>query len=78
MTLISQIEGALDDRVVRASVDTGSSVTLREKSANMRVKVVGLSAPVTTIRMGGKGRLNHLSELKDGYRKKVCDYLLIA
>ena len=78
MTLNSQMEGALDERVIRASADTGSSVTLREKSANMRVKVVGLSDPVTTIRMGGKGRLNHLPNLQDGPRKKICDYLLIA
>ena len=79
MTLNSEMKGALDDRVVRASVDTGSSVTLREKSANMRVKVVGLSDPVTTICMGsGKGRLNHLPGLRDGPRKKICDYLLIA
>ncbi len=78
MTLNSQMEGALDERVIRASADSGSSVTLREKSANMRVKVAGLSDPVTTIRMGGKGKLNHLPNLQDGPRKKICDYLLIA
>ena len=78
MTLNSQMEGALNDRVIRASADIGISVTLREKSANMRVKVVGLLDPVTTIRMGGKGKLNHLPNLQDGPRKKICDYLLIA
>ena len=79
MTLNSQMEGALDERTIRASADSGSSVTLREKSANMRVKVVGLSDSFTTIRMGsGKGKLSHSPSLKDGPRKKICDYLLIA
>ncbi len=79
MTLNSQMEGALDKRVIRASADSGSSVTLREKSANMRVKVAGLSDPFTAIRMGsGKGKLSHAPSLKDGPRKKICDYLLIA
>lgn len=79
MTPNSQMEGALDKRVIRASEDSGSSVTLREKSANMRVKVVGLADPCTTIRMGsGKGTLGHLPSLSDGSRKKICDYLLIT
>lgn len=79
MTLNSQMEGALDERIIRASADSGSSVTLREKSANMRVKVAGLSDPFTAIRMGsGKGKLSHAPSLKDGPRKKICDYLLIA
>lgn len=78
MTLNAQLEDALAEGVFRASAHTGSSVTLREKSANMRVKVVGLSEPVTTIRMGAKGKLNHLPGLRDGPGKKICDYLLIA
>ena len=79
MTLNSQMASALDDRVIRASEDSGNSVSLREKSANMRIKVVGLSEPVTTIRMGsGKGKLSHTPSLKDGPGKKICDYLLLA
>ena len=78
MTLISQMESILEERVIRASAETGSSVTLREKPANMRVKVVGLSDVFTTIRMGGKGKLNHLPNLKQGSWNKICDYLLIA
>ena len=79
MTLNTQMEGALDERIIRASAITGSSVTLREKSAKMRVRLVGLSDPFTAIRMGsGKGKLSHSPSLKDGPGKKICDYLLIA
>ena len=78
VTLNSQLENILKERVIRASAETGSSVTLREKPAKMSVKVVGLSTPVTTIRMGGQGKLNHLPALKDGPLKQICDYLLIA
>ena len=68
----------LDKRVLRFSDCTGRSVTLREKPANMRVKLVGLPESFTTIRMGGKGKLNHLPYLKEGSWKKTCDYLLLT
>ena len=78
VTLTSQLESILEKRVIRASEETGSSVTLREKPAKMRVKLIGLVDPVTTIRMGGKGKLNHSSNLKQGAWNKICDYLLIS
>lgn len=77
MTLSSLIERILDEKVIRASTETGTSITLRERGANMRVRVVGLADPCTTIRMGGKGKLNHLTYLKSGSRRKICDFLLV-
>ena len=77
VTLNALFESILEERTFRASADTGSSITLRERSANMRVRVVGLSDPCTTIRMGGKGKLNHISYLEKGSRRKICDYLVI-
>lgn len=77
MTLIPLIERILDEKVFRASTETGTSITLRERGANMRVSVVGLADPCTTIRMGGKAKLNHLTYLKSGSRRKICDFLLV-
>ena len=78
MTLYRQLEGMLEKRVIRSETDGGNRVTLRQRSADMSVTVVGLSCPVAAIRMGGKARLDHLPCLQNGPGRKVCDYLLIA
>ncbi len=73
------VESHLNEKVIEALEDNGNCVTLREKSANMRVKVVGLSESVTAIRLGSTARrLSHIGYLKDGTRKKICDYLLLG
>lgn len=76
MTLHTQLERILKEEVCQVSADMDDRILLQEKAAKMRVEVVGLSAPITTIRMGRK--LNHLSALKDGPLKRICDYLLIV
>lgn len=73
------VESHLNKRVIQALEDNGSCVTLREKAAKMSVKVKGLTESVTAIRLGSTaGKLSHISYLKDGTRKKICDYLLLA
>ena len=51
-----------------------SNVVLREPQANMRFKVTDVPSSWTIIRIG---RLHHLSGIKDGRWKKICDYLLV-
>lgn len=79
MALNSEIEGHLRTQVVRELEEGGSRATLREPSAKMEVQVVGISYPVTVVRLGSaQGKLDHPRSLKDGSRKKICDYLLLA
>lgn len=78
MSLNTLLEGILEERVLRASAETGCNVTLCENSANMQVKVVGVPEAFTTIRMGGRSMLNHHPNLKQGAWKRICDYLLIT
>ena len=78
MTLKSSLETALRDSVFRKVTEIGSKVTLHEKTAKMKVDVVGLTPAFATIKADGKGNLNHLAALRDGPRRKICDYLLVA
>ena len=79
MTLHSQLEKVLREDRLETPPDISGNVTLREKNKNqpdMVVVVSGVRDSVTTIRMTKK--FGHLSVLKEGDWKKICDYLLIV
>lgn len=78
VTLNALLESILKNGVLQASAESGRSVTLFEKSANMQVKIMDLPDTFTTIRMGGRAKLNHHPSLEKGAWNKICDYLLIA
>lgn len=78
VTLNSLLESILKGRVLQASAKSGNNVTLCEKSADMEVQVIDLPDKFTTIRMGGRSKLNHNPNLEKGSWNKICDYLLIA
>ena len=54
--------------------EEGGSISLREKSAGMCVKLAPLPAPMAVIRIE---RAGHLPGLRDGPWKRICDYLLV-
>ena len=54
--------------------EEGGSISLREKSAGMWVKLAPLPAPMAVIRIE---RAGHLPGLQDGPWKRICDYLLV-
>ena len=60
---------------VFVSPNLDGSIILEERSANMRVE---LSKPPVSLTIINVSRLSHLSMLKDGEWKKICDYLLVA
>lgn len=64
----------LKDRVLVSPKKDGS-IVLQERSANMEVAITNASYSLIAINVK---RLNHLSMIKDGECRKICDYLLIA
>lgn len=77
-TLNAQIENVLDEKVLATAPNTSNDITLREKNENrpdMIVVVSGVPTSLTTIQFARK--FGHLSVLKTGDWKKICDYLLI-
>ena len=73
MDLIGQFSTILKkDRLEPA--EEGGSVILREKSAKMRVEIVGVPRRRAVVRIE---RTGHLPGLRDGPWKRICDYLLI-
>ncbi|MYG40221.1 MAG: hypothetical protein F4201_05325 [Nitrospira sp. SB0677_bin_15] len=77
-TLNFQIENVLDGKVLATAPNTSNDITLREKNENqpdMIVVVSGVPDSLTTIQFTRK--FGHLSVLKTGDWKKICDYLLI-
>ena len=74
-TLNAQLENVLEEKVLGTTPDTSNFITLREKQPGMEVAVSGVPDPVTTIHFTKK--FGHLSVLKTGDWKKICDYLLI-
>lgn len=78
LALHEQMEMHLKENVIQALEENGTQITLRENSAKMKVKVFGFSNFATAIKLGSTHRkLNHSRHLKDGARKKICDYLII-
>ena len=55
--------------------NTEGSIILQERSANMKVEIANSSHPLVVINVKS---LNHLSMLKDGQWRKICDYLLVT
>ena len=77
-TLNVQIENVLEEKVLETAPNTSKDITLREKieeQPDMVVVVSGVPDPITTIQFTRK--FGHLSILKTGDWKKICDYLLI-
>ena len=52
-------------------------VTLRERQANMKITLTGVSSTITTIRLSRTGHLSALASGGSGGWNQICDYLLI-
>ena len=52
-------------------------VTLRERKANMKITLTGVSSTITTIRLSRTGHLSALASGGSGGWNQICDYLLI-
>ena len=52
-------------------------VTLRERQANMKITITGVSSTITTIRLSRTSHLSALASDGDGGWNQICDYLLI-
>ena len=74
MPLGCKLEELLAGKALEPQV--GGIITLRERrrGSRMKVSVTTSSVPVTAIRLS---KSSHLSVLKDGPCKRICDYLLI-
>ena len=75
--LIAQLETILKQHCIERLEETDDAVILKERDAQakMKVEVTGISKPFLAIRLN---KLSHLSALKDGGWKQICDYLLIG
>ena len=74
MSLGCKLEELLAEKVLEPQA--GENITLRERrrESRMKVSVATSTVSVTAIRLS---KSSHLSVLKDGPCKKVCDYLLV-
>lgn len=52
-------------------------ITLRERQANMKITITGVSSTITTIRLNRTGHLSALASDGSGGWNRICDYLLI-
>ena len=52
-------------------------ITLRERQANMKITLTGVSSTITTIRLSRTGHLSALASDGSGGWNQICDYLLI-
>lgn len=52
-------------------------ITLRERQANMKITLTGISSTITTIRLSRTGHLSALASDGSGGWNQICDYLLI-
>lgn len=52
-------------------------ITLRERQANMKITLTGVSSTITTIRLSRTGHLSALASDGNGGWNQICDYLLI-
>ncbi len=75
MALASALAGILKPAALVTTPAETDGVELREKQARMRVKVVGLPAEFTAIRME---RVGHSPRLGADRFRPICDYLLVA
>ena len=73
-TLNAQIRDVLKEEFWEP-VPTNKQVTLKDENSGMEVVVWGVPDPFTTIFMS---KVDHLSALKDGTLKRICDHLLVA
>ena len=70
------LQKILESKVLENTAPGNNSIRLKESSARMNVQITGVvPSSITTIKMG---KVSHLSCLKDGNWKQICDYLLIA
>ena len=74
MTLGRRLKELLAESVLESEKDDSIILRERHRDSRMRVTVSISSVPVTAIRLS---KSSHLSVLKDGPWKRVCDYLLI-
>lgn len=75
MSLTGYLQKILKDDVLEDISSRDNAVKLKEISADMSVQVTGIPPFITTIHMR---KVNHLSCLKEGKLKQICDYLLVA
>ncbi|MCY4263018.1 MAG: hypothetical protein OXC97_06900 [Candidatus Dadabacteria bacterium] len=75
-SLIDSLQEILEDKVLKKAPLGNSDIWLKEASARMKIQITGVApSPVVVIHMA---KASHLSCLKDGNWKQICDYLLIA
>ena len=72
--LSARLRLLLDDKALEPQEDEKIILRERQRGANMRVTLDTASVAVTAVRLS---KASHLSILKDGPCKRVCDYLLI-
>ena len=74
MQLGSRLRLLLDEKALEPQEKGKVILKERQRGANMRVTLDTASVAVTAVRLS---KASHLSILKDGPCKRVCDYLLI-
>ena len=73
MDLVRQLAAILKEDLLEPTEESGG-ISLWERSARMRVEIVGLPWPRAVVRIE---RTGHLPGLRNGPWKRICDYLLI-
>lgn len=69
-------------RILRSKLLAGEptqegEITLRERQADMKITLTGVSSTITTIRLSRTGHLSALASDGSGGWNQICDYLLI-
>ena len=73
MDLVRQLDAILKAGLLEL-VEGDGGISLREKSANMQVEIVGVPRRGAVVHIE---RIGHLPGVRDGWLKQICDYLLI-
>ena len=74
LSMNSAMACLLKERVL-VKPDAGGSIVLCEQAAGMKVEIPNTPSSLIAINLR---RVNHLSMLRDGEWKRICDYLLIT
>ena len=72
MELANSLKEILNQGVIALPTEVGC-INLEERNV-MKVEVVELPSNITTVKMR---KVSHLSAIKDGRCKQICDYLLV-
>lgn len=79
MSIVSELPAIVNESAL--THPTGGSIRLDDEQSGMQVEVNELepAVPVVAIRLGGRGGVGHVSNLRtDAGLESICDYLLVV